>query len=87
MPAVQVAGFQDAQYVHYEDVPPEIIARERDIELNKEDIKSKPEKFRSVFPQFPACLPASTLRGSRSQSAAVRRAEMQLDSFSRPHDM
>ena len=36
----------DTKYVRYEEVDPEMIARETDIEMNKDDIKSMPEKFR-----------------------------------------
>eukprot|EP00983_Pelagomonas_calceolata_P102395 1158800-Pelagomonas_calceolata.AAC.13 len=41
-----VASCPGVTVVSPEDVPAELLARERDIEMNKEDIKSKPEAIR-----------------------------------------
>ena len=45
---VQIAAC-DATVVSVEDVPAELLESERLIELQKEDLKSKPEKIRCAF--------------------------------------
>ncbi|KAL8189689.1 hypothetical protein R6Q57_029255 [Mikania cordata] len=45
--AMQVAACPQVQYLVPEDVPKEIIDKEREIEMQKEDLLSKPEQFRS----------------------------------------
>ncbi|XP_071686157.1 polyprotein of EF-Ts, chloroplastic-like isoform X2 [Rutidosis leptorrhynchoides] len=45
--AMQVAACPQVQYLSTEDVPADIIAKEREIEMQKEDLLSKPEQFRS----------------------------------------
>ena len=43
---MQVAASPDASYVSAEDVSPEFVAKETAIEMEKEDILSKPEAIR-----------------------------------------
>lgn len=45
----QAAAFTDVLYVRAEEVAPEVAVRERAIEVNKEDLQSKPEKIRCAF--------------------------------------
>ncbi|KAL3363147.1 hypothetical protein AABB24_012446 [Solanum stoloniferum] len=45
--AMQVAAYPQVQYLVPEDVPTEIINKEREIEMQKEDLLSKPEQIRS----------------------------------------
>ncbi|XP_076896091.1 polyprotein of EF-Ts, chloroplastic-like [Bidens hawaiensis] len=45
--AMQVAACPQVQYLAPEDVPKEIIEKEKEIEMQKEDLLSKPEQFRS----------------------------------------
>ncbi len=45
---VQVAACPEVTVVHVEDVPAELLERERAIEMQKEDILSKPEAIRWV---------------------------------------
>ncbi|KAG5595369.1 hypothetical protein H5410_036601 [Solanum commersonii] len=45
--AMQVAAYPQVQYLVPEDVPAEIINKEREIEMQKEDLLSKPEQIRS----------------------------------------
>ena len=45
--AMQVAACPQVEYLGPEDVPEELINKEREIELQKEDLQSKPEQFRS----------------------------------------
>lgn len=45
--AMQVAAYPQVQYLVPEDVPEEIIKKEREIEMQKEDLLSKPEQIRS----------------------------------------
>lgn len=45
--AMQVAAYPQVQYLVPEDVPEEIINKEREIEMQKEDLLSKPEQIRS----------------------------------------
>lgn len=45
--AMQVAAYPQVQYLVPEDVPEEIINKEREIEMQKEDLFSKPEQIRS----------------------------------------
>ncbi|KAL5835937.1 hypothetical protein ACOSQ4_015434 [Xanthoceras sorbifolium] len=45
--AMQVAACPQVQYLVKEDVPEEIVNKEREIEMQKEDLLSKPEQIRS----------------------------------------
>ncbi|KAF5459010.1 hypothetical protein F2P56_023001 [Juglans regia] len=45
--AMQVAACPQVQYVITEDVPKEIVNKEREIEMQREDLLSKPEQIRS----------------------------------------
>ncbi|KAF8034317.1 hypothetical protein BT93_C0573 [Corymbia citriodora subsp. variegata] len=45
--AMQVAACPQVQYLVTEDVPEEIVSKERDIEMQKEDLLSKPEQIRA----------------------------------------
>lgn len=45
--AMQVAACPQVQYVSADDVPKDIVDKEREIEMQKEDLLSKPEQFRS----------------------------------------
>lgn len=45
--AMQIAACPQVQYLSVEDVPEEIVSKERDIEMQKEDLLSKPEQIRS----------------------------------------
>lgn len=45
--AMQVAASPSVQYTSVENIPPQIIERERNIELEKEDISNKPEEIRN----------------------------------------
>ncbi|CAN4119498.1 unnamed protein product [Withania somnifera] len=45
--AMQVAAYPQVQYLFPEDVPEEIIKKEREIEMQNEDLLSKPEQIRS----------------------------------------
>lgn len=45
--AMQVAACPQVQYLVTEDVPEEIVKKEREIEMQKEDLLSKPEQIRS----------------------------------------
>jgi elongation factor Ts len=44
--AMQIAASTDVKYVSIEDIPEEFIAKEKEIELGKEDLKNKPEEIR-----------------------------------------
>ncbi|XVE54236.1 hypothetical protein DITRI_Ditri03aG0064200 [Diplodiscus trichospermus] len=45
--AMQVAASSQVRYIAPEDVPEEIVSKEREIEMQKEDLLSKPEQIRS----------------------------------------
>lgn len=45
--AMQVAACPQVQYLVTEDVPEEIVSKEREVEMQKEDLLSKPEQIRS----------------------------------------
>ncbi|KAG7021870.1 tsf, partial [Cucurbita argyrosperma subsp. argyrosperma] len=45
--AMQVAACPQVQYVMTEDVPEEMVNKEREVEMQKEDLLSKPEQMRS----------------------------------------
>lgn len=45
--AMQVAACPQVQYLSVEDVPKEIVDKEKEIEMQKEDLLSKPEPIRS----------------------------------------
>uniref|UniRef100_A0A7N0TET2 Elongation factor Ts, mitochondrial n=1 Tax=Kalanchoe fedtschenkoi TaxID=63787 RepID=A0A7N0TET2_KALFE len=45
--AMQVAACPQVQYLSVEDVPEEFVKKETELEMQKEDLMSKPEQFRS----------------------------------------
>ncbi|XP_058722373.1 polyprotein of EF-Ts, chloroplastic-like isoform X1 [Vicia villosa] len=45
--AMQVAACPQVEYITTEDVPEEIVSKEKEIEMQKEDLASKPEQIRS----------------------------------------
>ncbi|CAL0322173.1 unnamed protein product [Lupinus luteus] len=45
--AMQVAACPQVEYLSTEDVPDEFVNKEKEIEMQKEDLSSKPEQFRS----------------------------------------
>ncbi|KAE9600322.1 hypothetical protein Lal_00045664 [Lupinus albus] len=45
--AMQVAACPQVEYLATEDVPDEFVNKEKEIEMQKEDLSSKPEQFRS----------------------------------------
>ncbi len=47
--ALQIAACPEVTVVSATDVPAEVLAKEKAIEMEKEDIKSKPEAIRCVF--------------------------------------
>jgi elongation factor Ts len=47
---VQVAACPDVQVVSPDDVPAEVIAKEREIEMGKSDLLGKPEQVRNSHP-------------------------------------
>jgi elongation factor Ts len=54
---VQIAACADVRYVSSSDVPAEVLAKEKAIEMEKEDLKSKPEAIRCGLCSFPMPLP------------------------------
>lgn len=44
--AMQIAASPNVEYVSVEDIPADVIAREKEIEMGKEDLASKPEAVR-----------------------------------------
>lgn len=44
--AMQIAASPSVIYVSYDDIPKEVIEREREIEMGKEDLANKPEEIR-----------------------------------------
>ena len=49
--AMQIAACPDVRFVSASDVPAELLERERAIEMEKEDLKSKPEAIREKIVQ------------------------------------
>ncbi|XP_071724740.1 polyprotein of EF-Ts, chloroplastic-like [Rutidosis leptorrhynchoides] len=45
--AMQIAAYPQVEYLVTEDVPEEIVNKEKEIEMQKEDLMSKPEQIRS----------------------------------------
>lgn len=45
--AMQAAAYPQVEYLATDDVPEELVNKEREIEMQKEDLQSKPEQFRS----------------------------------------
>jgi elongation factor Ts len=45
--AMQIAANPSLEYVSSEEVPAEVLAREREIEMGREDLQSKPEAIRA----------------------------------------
>ncbi|KAI3906711.1 hypothetical protein MKX01_039519 [Papaver californicum] len=45
--AMQAAAYPQVEYLATDDVPAELVNKEREIEMQKEDLQSKPEQFRS----------------------------------------
>ncbi|MEO1148072.1 MAG: translation elongation factor Ts [Cyanobacteria bacterium J06638_22] len=44
--AMQIAASPNVEYVSVEDIPADVVAREKEIEMGKEDLASKPEAVR-----------------------------------------
>lgn len=44
--AMQVAAYSNVEYVRVEDIPPEIVAKEKEIEMGRDDLDGKPEQVR-----------------------------------------
>ena len=44
--AMQIAACPNVEYVKVEDIPAEVVAKEKEIEMGKEDLASKPENIR-----------------------------------------
>lgn len=49
--AMQIAACPDVQYVSTLDVPEEIVAYEKNIEISKEDLQNKPENIKQIIVQ------------------------------------
>ncbi len=49
--AKQIAACQSVEYVSIDQIPPEVVERERAIEMGKEDLASKPENVREKIVQ------------------------------------
>lgn len=47
--AMQIAASQDVQYVSVADIPQEVALEEKKIEMNKEDLQSKPENIKEMI--------------------------------------
>jgi elongation factor Ts len=45
--AMQIAAYQNVEYVKISDIPSEIVQREKDIEMGKDDLANKPEAVRA----------------------------------------
>lgn len=46
--AMQVAANSDVHYISVDEVDPAVVEKEREIQMGKEDIQSKPEAIRLV---------------------------------------
>lgn len=44
--AMQIAACPNVEYVQVSDIPPDVIAKEKDVEMGKDDLASKPENVR-----------------------------------------
>lgn len=44
--AMQIAAYQNVEYVRVEDIPPDVIEKEKSIEMGKDDLGNKPEAVR-----------------------------------------
>ena len=44
--AMQVAAYSNVEYVKVEDIPEDIVAKEKEIEMGRDDLASKPEQVR-----------------------------------------
>lgn len=44
--AMQIAACPNVEYVKVEDIPPTVVAKEKEIEMGKDDLASKPENIR-----------------------------------------
>jgi len=49
--AKQIAACQNVEYISIDQIPPEVVERERAIEMGKEDLASKPEHVREKIVQ------------------------------------
>ena len=58
--------------MNMEDVPEDIVAKEREIQMGKEDILSKPEKIRWGALRLSCCVGTSLSAGRVSKSELVR---------------
>lgn len=53
--AMQVAACPQVTVVDTAQVPADVVEKERNVQLGKEDIIKKPENIRSAFPSCPTC--------------------------------
>ncbi len=44
--AMQIAAYSNVEYVRVEDIPAEIVAKEKGIEMGRDDLEGKPEQVR-----------------------------------------
>ncbi len=44
--AMQIAACPNVEYVRVDDIPPEVVQREKDIEMGRDDLSGKPENIR-----------------------------------------
>lgn len=58
--------------MNVEDVPEDIVAKEREIQMGKEDILSKPEKIRYGALQMSHCVGSSLCAGRGSMPGPIR---------------
>ena len=67
MPCKSTVCPSGANYVNMEDVPEDIVAKEREIQMGKEDILSKPEKIRYCDLRLSRCVGTSLCAGRVSE--------------------
>ena len=48
---MQIAAFPSVNYVNYDDIPTDLIEKEKAIEMGKEDLQNKPEEIREKIVQ------------------------------------
>lgn len=49
--AMQVAACPNVEYVHVDEIPPELVEKEKAIEMERDDLANKPEKVREQIVQ------------------------------------
>ncbi|GAA6615736.1 hypothetical protein NUACC26_015330 [Scytonema sp. NUACC26] len=49
--AMQIAAYQDIEYVKVGDIPLEVVTREKEIEMGRDDIANKPEAVKEKIVQ------------------------------------